>query len=101
MTPVNVDDTLSLDVPIPGDSFCNSEKGNTEESDADSVMVDDRDSTTDDSSGSDSNGKDRKFVDSEKNLVSLFCTCKTPNCSKPLKSNPTISVTGFAVLVTT
>ena len=90
MTPVNVDDTLSLDVPIPilpsssGDSVFISEKGNTDGSDADSVMTDDRVSTTDYSSGSNSNGKDRKFVVSEKNLVSLFGTCKTPNCSNPL-----------------
>ena len=102
-SPVNVDDTLSLDVPIPilspssGDSVYNSEKG----SDTDYVMRDDSDSTTDDSSGSNSNGKDRKFVVSEKNLVSLFCTCKTPNCNKPLMSNPTITVTGLAVVVTT
>ena len=100
---VNVDDTLSLDVAIPilspssGDSVYNSEKG----SDTDYVMGDDSDSTTDDSSGSNSNGKDRKFVLCEKNLVSLFCTCQTPNCSKPLTSKPTITVTGFAVVVTT
>ena len=98
-SPVNVDDTLSLDVPIPilsptsGDSVYNSEKG----SDTDYMMGDDSDSTTDDSSGSNSNGKDRKFVVSEKNLLSLFCTCKTPNCNKPLTSNPTITMTGFAV----
>ena len=88
-SPVNVDETLSLDVPIPillpssGDSVCNSEKG----SDTDYVMGDYSNSTTDDSSGSNNNGKDRKFVVSEKNLVSLFCTCKTPNCNKPLMSN--------------
>ena len=93
-SPVNVDDTLSLNVPIPiispssGDSVYKSEKG----SDTDYVMRDDSDSTTDDSSGSNSNGKDRKFVVSEKKLVSLFCTCKTPNCNKPLMSNPTITV---------
>ena len=56
--PVNVDDTLSLDVPVPilspssGDSVCNSEKG----CDTDYVMGDDNDSTTDDSSGSTNNG---------------------------------------------
>ena len=64
-------------------------------------MRDDSDITSDDTSGSNSNGKDRKFVISEKNLVSLFCTCKTPNCNKPLMSNPTITVTGFAVVLTT
>ena len=87
-SPVNVDDTLSLDVPIPilsptsGDSVYNSEKG----SDTDYVMGEDSDSITDDSSGSNSNGKDRKFIVFEKIRVSLFCTCKTPNCNKPLTS---------------
>ena len=102
-SPVNGDDTLSLDVPIPilspssGDSVYNNDKG----SDTDYVIGDDSDSTTDDSSGSNSNGKYRKFVVSEINLVALFCTCKTRNCNKPLMSNPTITVTGFAVIVTT
>ena len=101
-SPVNVDDILFLDVPIPklspssGDSVYNSEKG----SDTDYVMGNYSDSTTDDSSGSNSNGKDRKFVVSEKNVVSLFCTCKIPNCNKPLMSNPAITVTGFAVVTT-
>ena len=63
-SPVNVDDTLDVPVslsPSSDHSVCNSQKENSEESDAESVVVDDSDITDDDSSSSDSNEKQRKF----------------------------------------
>ena len=78
---VNVDDTLDVPVSLSlssDDSVCNSQKENTEESDAEYVVADDSDITDDDSSSSDTIEKQRKFVVYKKKLISLFCTCKTP-----------------------
>ena len=96
-SPVNVDDTSDAPIsllPSSDDSVCNSQKGNTEESDADYVLVGDSDINDDDSSSSDTNKKQRKFVVCEKKLISLFCTCKTPIyytciiCQLPLQNIP-------------
>ena len=80
-SPVNVDDTSYVPVSLSlssDDSVCNSQKENTEESDAEYVVVDDSDTTDDDSSRSYTNEKQRKFVVYKKKLISLFCTYKTP-----------------------
>ena len=62
--PVNVDDTSHVPVslsPSSDHSVCNSQKENTEESDAEYVVADDSYITDDDSSSSDTNEKLRKF----------------------------------------
>ncbi|KAK2182067.1 hypothetical protein NP493_368g00001 [Ridgeia piscesae] len=80
-SPVNVDDTSDVPVSLSPSSYHsvhNSQKENTEESDADYVVADDSNITDDDSSSSYTNKKHRKFVVSKKKLISLFCTCKIP-----------------------
>ena len=62
-SPVNVDDTSDVPVslsPSSDHSACNSQKDNSEESDAEYVLADDSDITDDDSSSSDTNEKKRK-----------------------------------------
>ena len=62
-SPVNVEDTSDVPVslsPSSDHSICNSQKENSEESDAESVVADDSDITDDDSSSSDTNVKQRK-----------------------------------------
>ena len=62
-SPVNVGDTSDVPVSLSPSSYhsvCNSQKENTEESDAEYVVADDSDITDDDSSSSDTNEKQRK-----------------------------------------
>ena len=61
---VNVDDTSDVPVslsPSSDHSVCNSQKENTEESDAEYVVADDSYITDDESSSSDTNEKQRTF----------------------------------------
>ncbi|KAK2190185.1 hypothetical protein NP493_87g04033 [Ridgeia piscesae] len=94
-SPVNVDDTLDVPVslwPFSVDSVCNSQKENTDDSNAEYVVVDDSDITDDDSSSSDTNEKQRTFVVCEKKshfrFLHLQDTQAGITCLLPLGSIP-------------
>ena len=77
-SPVNVDDTSDVPVSLSlssDHSVCNSQKENSEESDAEYIVADDSDITDDDPSSSDTNEK-QKILLFTKKQISLFCTCK-------------------------
>ncbi|KAK2191973.1 hypothetical protein NP493_41g01000 [Ridgeia piscesae] len=79
-SPVNVDDTSDVPVSLSlssDHSVCNSQKENSEESDAEYIVADDSDITDDDPSSSDTNEK-QKILLFTKKQISLFCTCKKP-----------------------
>ena len=101
---VNVTPDVPMSLPVSSDdstSICNSENKDIGADDADFVTTGDSDITEDDSSSSETYEKEKKFVICERNLMSLFCTCHTSNCHKPLISKPYVTVHGFAVVVTT
>ena len=93
---VNVDDTLDVPVslsPSSDHSVCNSQKENTEESDAEYVVAGDSDITDDESSSFDINEKQRKCCSlQEKNYFPFLhlqntqtsTTCLLPHGSIPL-----------------
>ena len=69
-SPVNVDDTSDVPVslsPSSDHSVCNTQKGNSEDSDPEYMVADDSDITDDDSSSSDTNDKQRKCCCLQKN----------------------------------
>ena len=87
-SPVNVDDTSDVPVslsPSSDHSVCNSQKENSEESDAEYELADDSNITDDDSSSSDTNEKQRKccclhtkkhnfpFLHLQKTQTSIIC----------------------------
>ena len=78
-SPVNVNDTSDVPVslsPSSDHSVCNSQKENTEESDAEYVVADDSDITDDDSSSSDTNEKQRKCCLHTKNSFPFSASAK-------------------------
>ena len=79
-SPVSVDDTSGVPVSLSifsNDSVCNSQKVNTEESDAGFVVADDSDITDDYSSDSALMGIRKSVLLPRKKTFPFFCTCKT------------------------